>query len=158
MPPTLFLLGRQGVSDHALCGGQRTRSTFRDGDSLLSCKGNRLGRLGLPDRLSFSKPKVNWLLHIMWTRHGSYSFLARFFVQRYNFFCRYAIFFAYLQQKSMIYGYIRVSSDKQTSRYAQAMRGCFASALCARFARQLQYRTRASVRTIKRSLRSLSGM
>ena len=30
----------------------------------------------------------------------------------------------------MIYGYIRVSSDKQTSRYAQAMRGCFASALC----------------------------
>ena len=22
-----------------------------------------LGRLGLPDRLPFSKPKVNWLLH-----------------------------------------------------------------------------------------------
>ncbi len=38
----------------------------------------------------------------------------------------------------MIYGYIRVSSDKQTSRYAKATRVRFTSALCVRFARQLQ--------------------
>ncbi len=35
------LSSRQGVSCHVLYGGQRTRSTFRDGDSRLSCKDNR---------------------------------------------------------------------------------------------------------------------
>lgn len=33
------LSSRQGVWFRALCGVKRTRSTFRDGDSLLSCKG-----------------------------------------------------------------------------------------------------------------------
>lgn len=27
-----------------------------------------LGQLGLPDRFPFSKPKVNWLLHVQTTR------------------------------------------------------------------------------------------
>ena len=36
---------------------------------------NTLGRLGLPDRLPFSKPKVNWYLHIMWTGHMLFKFL-----------------------------------------------------------------------------------
>ena len=55
-----------------------------------------LGRLGLPDRLPFSKPKVNWLLHIMWTGHGVIPFLHDFcakiqlFLQICNFFCIFA--------------------------------------------------------------------
>ena len=33
------LSSKQGVFGRALCDVLRTRSTFRDGDSLLSCKG-----------------------------------------------------------------------------------------------------------------------
>ena len=67
--PIQFPSSRRGVWFRVLCGELHTHNTFRAVDSL-SDKGNRLGRLGLPDRLSFSKPKVNWLLHIMWTGHG----------------------------------------------------------------------------------------
>ena len=36
---------------------------------------NTLGRLGLTDRLPFSKPKVNWFLQIIWTGHMLFKFL-----------------------------------------------------------------------------------
>ena len=42
------------------------------------------------------------------------SLICANFAQRYNFFCTYAIFFCIFVAKKMIYGYIRVSSDKQT--------------------------------------------
>jgi hypothetical protein len=74
---TLSHASRRGVWCRVLYGVLRTHSTFHDEDSL-SDKGNRLGRLGLPDRLFFSKPKVNWLLHIMWTGHGYFLFLHAF--------------------------------------------------------------------------------
>lgn len=54
------------------------------------------------------------LFAIMWTGHGGIFFLARFFVQSYNFFLQMCIFFCIFVAKTMIYGYIRVSSDKQT--------------------------------------------
>ena len=94
---------------------QYTGTTDAVTGTVFFCAGtiNTLGRLGLPDRLPFSKTKVNWLLH-MWTGHGSYiPFLhdlrakVQLFLHICNFFC---IFVA----KKMIYGYIRVSSDKQT--------------------------------------------
>lgn len=39
--PTLSPSNMPVVSSHVLCDAQRTHSTFRDGDSLLSCKDNR---------------------------------------------------------------------------------------------------------------------
>ena len=111
--PSLSFVDKRGVWFRVLYDVLRTHSTFRASGIPLLYRGNRLGRLGLPDRLPFSKPKVNWLLHIMWTGHGVIPFLHDFcakiqlFLQICNFFCKYAIFFAYLKQKSMIYGYIR---------------------------------------------------
>ena len=61
--PSLSFVDKRGVWFRVLYDVLRTHSTFRDGDSL-SDKGNRLGRLGLPDRLPFSDCQVKAILQV----------------------------------------------------------------------------------------------
>ncbi len=74
IPPIQFPVSRRGVWFRVHGDVQRTRSTFRAAD-ILSDKG---------------------MICYYVDRALCYSFLARFFVQRYNFFCKCAIFFANL--------------------------------------------------------------
>ena len=73
------LSSRQGVFCRALYGGQHRHNISRDGDSLLSCK----------DNLWSYVDNGSWWLWVS-------SFICAKLAQSYNFFCRYAIFFAYL--------------------------------------------------------------